>query len=377
MNKNVLFVTFTMFNGVGGHYFTIRSLTKLSIFNKVRLLDIGYAESPIIKNYSNYSHYNLKLINPITYYKKLKSEIVGHDVIYCFDVHSYNVVRFLCDGSKKVIMVKCGGPNPTFYYPKVKNLIVFSQENYDFFLEKVAKISLIPNRVVLRELIDNQVVSNSFNLSFDKNILCIARIGVEYENKIKLAYKLFKELSKSENVSLTIIGVVQQSEYFDELKKSLHGNVYFYTDALYTNEASKYIMNFDYLIGTGRGAVESILLGKKTFVPINNNKELVEVTSRNFIFLSKENFSGRTQYDYRNLDLDNCGNTLFEIARDNYAVEFSNDKHMKFIKDAVYSKNSNFIGSVSGFLYLLYSSAREGSHFFRKVIYPFIKYFKG
>ncbi len=383
--KNI-FCTFTFGDGIGGHYFSMEAILAASFFEDTNIIELGYNQSPILRKLKQYHFIKYSLLLHIQAINNLKKNLSSHKSvnIFCFDIFSYILLNSACrtlNNNIKLTLVKCGGPNPTLYYPPIENLVCFSEENYNYFINKENSnkkcISLIPNRVVKKSITSNQKFDNDISNMQGLKILCIARIGTEYKKKIELAYAL-KEKLTNVNCTLVIIGSIVQFEVFEDLKSILKEDVTWLTSSRYTENAVQYINLFDIVIGTGRGAVESLLLNKNTYIPINNSNSLTLVDEENLAELAKGNFSGRTIMS--NFDIADeialtkiPSKTLLLMVEDMFSIENSNVKYHGHISNCKQYASFGKISRIKNTIYFVYSVFREKNTFFSRLIYPTLK----
>lgn len=392
--KNV-FCTFTFGAGVGGHYFSMKAILAASLFKNTDIIEIGYSQSPIISSLQKYDFVEYSLIRHIQAIRKLKSKLSLYDEVnvFCFDVFSFILLKDMSkhlDTSINLTLVKCGGPDPTLYYPPIENLVCFSEENYNFFTNRNDDgrkcISLIPNRVSKAELSFNQKIDEEIVNIKGVKILCIARIGIEYKKKIELAYKLKEKLkSNGLNCTLIVIGSVVQNDVFEHIKVALTNDIVWLTAPKYTESASDFIDLFDIVVGTGRGAVEALLLNKKTYIPVNNSQDLTLTDENILAELARGNFSGRTIIPNLNegdiLEVRGLPNhDLLKIIEDMFSVENCSIKYQAHISNCQQVVPFDVISRSKAMFYFVYSIFREKSVFFSRFLYPSLKainaYFK-
>ncbi len=385
-SKNLL-CTFTFNKGLGGHYFSMLSLLGMSVFKDADILEIGYNKSPILVKLTSYKFIDFSFFNWFGVLRDLKNTLLGYRKvnIFCFDVYSYGLIRILLlnrSNDITVTLVKCGGPNPSLYYPKADNLICFSKENYCFFKKKSPKslISLIPNRVSRDALLSSQEDNQAFDELVGLKILCIARIGNEYKSKFLLANNLKNSiLNLGYKCTLVCIGSIDDNHVFSELNNILEKNVLWLTESKYTNNASNYINAVDIVIGTGRGAVESLFLNKVTFTPVNNNTSLVEINNSNLSELLDNNFSGRSLLTSSDELLNPSllvkpnASVVEEMIR-LYSTELGTFKYEEHIRECKEARIYTIVDKLTFLLYFTYSLLREKSVLFSKVIYPCLKF---
>ena len=291
-------------NGIGGHFYSLKSTVEaIGQSAQCVIVNIGKAKSPAINAIDSqiyniiYSHYN-----PVGTFlglaKIVKSE--QPDVIHAFDMDSLFYVNIISHYYKKpYITTLCGGPNPTFF-PKVKNLIVFSNENKNFF-EKNPKynnsnIYHIPNRI-WRPTQDYNII-DEIRRKLDPKahiFLRIARMSSFHKDSILQSIALVNALNK-ENIcsQLVVVGSIQERDVYEEIVKETGENVILLTDERYTINASKLIDISEVVIGTGRGFMEGASIGKIMLCPSNHSEYPVLVTKDNLSSLFDNNFSIRS-----------------------------------------------------------------------------------
>lgn len=302
----ISFFIFVSSGGRGGHFHSLNHITKqLSIVNELELdiVTIGAESSdvlnnnPLFKTHLQYTRSTFfscyyKLIN---YLKESKP-----DIVHFFDAHSFNVYFPISSFFKsKVVINKCGGPNPKYYYPIVPNMILFSEENKMWFKNKTqyknTHINVIPNRVSNVKTKNYELYTKNEN---DFNIVRICRIGTTYYNSILNGINLIKKLNQLgyNNIKLYIIGKVLGDDEFMNLKTISEGyKIEFITQDLYTSEASKMLYLADVVIGTGRSAMEAFSLGIPVLVPSEQSNYPILVNKDNFQCFYKKNFTHRAK----------------------------------------------------------------------------------
>ena len=251
------------------------------------------------------------------------------DIYHCFDISSYNIIRlFISSETKRLIVTKCGGPNPK-KYPHITNIVLFSLEDLEWFKKnnkyKNTYISFIPNRINLDSL---GLESHPIDICDDYFIfLRICRFNSVYEKSINDSFRLIEYLYSHNinNVRLYVIGVIENYELFEllnnhELVKK--GLVSLLTDREYTSEASKMLYLASAVIGTGRGLMEAASLS----IPVlainakGNIPVLLDETNFEDAFIT--NFSTRNVFRTYDEDL-NLGNIIRLITDHNYYDQMS------------------------------------------------------
>ena len=359
----ILYFISALGHGSGGHFHSLNHISRgMGIENNVKIVSIGPGFSPIISHNPFFDkHIYFKGFDFYSVCKKIKEliKIYQPDILHCFDDRCYNFIRLFCNPSKyKIIVNKCGGPNPK-NYPFVNNLILFSQENFDWFEKNkkyaITQKKLIPNRVQALS-VDNKFHPIEKRENFTFVIIC--RIGESYKKSIEDSINLIEILKKKNIHSLLyVIGVIEDDIIFEDFKNDKlveNKNVIFLTREEYTIEASKMLYLADAVIGTGRGFMEASSLAKPMLAI--NSKENVPylITSDNFMDAFKTNFSERNVFDsvssVKNIENicemiknKNSYNKLSEFSKkifENYFdINKASKKYINFYKDCRYSSN--------------------------------------
>jgi glycosyltransferase involved in cell wall biosynthesis len=294
-------------HGRGGHFHSLNHISKkIGEEHDVKIISFGPGKSDIIESNPHFQiHINFKGYDFLKLQKTIKKEsrVFNPDIYHCFDEGSYNIVRLIIPSNKNILVLnKCGGPNPT-YFPHVKNLILFSLENQEWLKNqnkyKNTNIHLIPNRVKPLKLHPDfkPVEKNPADFIFIR----ICRIGHTYKKSIQDSINLISKLLEynMKNVKLYLIGVVQDTDVFEEFNNhafSKSGHLTILTESKYTNEASRMLYLADAVIGTGRGLMEAASLGKP-LLAINKNGEIPVLLNKvNFDDAFKTNFSERNVF---------------------------------------------------------------------------------
>ena len=302
----IFYTIFTTSHGNGGHFYSLVTTAKaLSAEAEVVIINFGLNKSTVIES-SGIKTYNILMnSNEIGKVHKRFNIIIKEenpDVLHSFCTLSYFFVRkYAILNPIKVILTKCGGPNPKRYFPFAKNLILYSKENLDFFKSKKkfrsSNLYLIPNRVIEQKTNQTRIneLKNFLQLKKPQKIfLRIGRIARHYESSIIQAINLVNELNKKENnYLLLLIGSIQGQKTFDELQKINNNSLKIISDNHFTNNASELIDIADFVIGTGRSLMEAAAKGKILLTPNKNSKYPVLINRENFKPLFENNFSPR------------------------------------------------------------------------------------
>ena len=299
-------------HGSGGHYHSLNHISKeLGKGHDIKIISIGMGFSNIIgENPYFLYHFEFKGINILQLFNKIDKTIDSFkpDIIHFFDTSSYNVLRLHISSKKyKVILNKCGGPNRE--WPFVNNLILFSQENYEWYknIPKFRHVNtyLIPYRVQQLEL--NESYKPVFKDPDSFNFVRICRIGKGYKKSIKDSINLVNYLHTKGyfNVKLHVIGVIEDHNVYNEFIKEIsdiRNSVSFITSTHFTKEASLMLYLADAVIGTGRGFMEAASLGKPLLAINAEDNYPILINQDNFSDAFKTNFSQRNIIEYYNSD---------------------------------------------------------------------------
>lgn len=332
----ILFFISVHGHGRGGHVHSLNHISRrLGEENDVSIISIGPGKSDIIESNPHFrKHINYKGFDILKLRRVIKNEIkiFSPDIYHCFDVGSYNIIRLIISSKKhRIVLNKCGGPNPV-EFPYVKNIILFSKENQEWFegqnKYKKTNVFLIPNRVIPLELRpDFHPINKEKN---DFIFVRICRIGNTYKKSILDSMNLISKLYESNfiNIKLYIIGVVEDEDVLKDLKYNEHvvnGRIVFLTQSVYTSEASKMLYLADAVIGTGRGLMEAASL-KKPILAIDKNKDIPVLLDENhFMDAFKTNFSERNVFKNLNANdnLDSISKLIYDLKYYNKISSFS------------------------------------------------------
>jgi len=302
----VLFFISVMGHGRGGHFHSLNHIAEaLSEHVEALIISVGPGRSQIINNHKCFhSHIDTKEVNFIRFRKKIREILkqLQPDVIHCFDSNIFNLLRLaLYPQKSKIVVNLCGGPNPRFF-PKVSHLVLFSEENKEWFQRrrkfKRTSISLIPNRV--NKKVYDQASLKRYPLEKEKSnftFVRISRIGSTYKKSIDDSIRLIRELKKSgiNQILLYIVGTIEDQEIYEALKLETQDlPVRFLTDDIYTYKASDMLYLADAVIATGRGVMEATALGKPVLAPALNSEIPLLLKKDNFYDFFKVNFSERS-----------------------------------------------------------------------------------
>ncbi|WP_350978603.1 hypothetical protein [Shewanella sp. AC34-MNA-CIBAN-0136] len=305
---NIGFIIGTFGHGRGGHFWDLKIIAdKISESQQVVIFNIGIGISPVLET-SNVKVINvpLGLCKALTTFQKAVN-YYNIDKLVSIDLR-VNIIPSLISKFFKIplILVKPGGPNPGRNYPIVKELIVFSLENFNYFKEKTSfnetLIHFLPNRSMKSEV--NIQLVNEIRKCFVEEtfkFVQVIRITEEYFLNLCQSIELIRLLNdggKSYSSTLIIIGVVQNQKVYEDIKKLAVGlPIYFFTENKYTAKASELLTVGDAVIANGRSVMEGASLGLPILVSAKNSKHPVLLKPENFKNAFKVNFSPRFEID--------------------------------------------------------------------------------
>ncbi len=309
---SIVYFIFATGKANGGHYRSLALTAEyMAKHHDVKIIVLGYTYSHIIKNASVESQFiYFNGLNVISAIKRIRSNIDKKSILHAFDLYAFFIVRLLrLKLGNKIVLTKCGGPNPKDYFAKVRNLVLFSEENFIYFSEreryKKSKLYLVPNRTenFATDHIKVKEIRDRFNLdNYDKIILRICRISRMYQKSIFQSINLHKYVSDHGNkTALIILGNVQDQIVIDQLEGELGDGVFFLTDDRYTANAKELIEMADWVVGTGRGFMEASAKGRVMFAISMQNELPTLIGKQNFEQAFAFNFSERIVFEHQQL----------------------------------------------------------------------------
>lgn len=297
-------------HGIGGHYYSLKTTADaVSEFSNVFIVSVGTTNCPLFSDLPNYHSIITKqpsIKNIIQLCRFIDENRI--DVIHSFDEHIYLFSRIasLIKGCK-IIHTKCGGLLPGRFFPSVDNIVVYSNEDEKYFLShkkfKKARVHFIPNRVFKINVDYESISKIKSMLPSDLYIfLRISRFSGLHEKSIIASIELIRRLSSlGKPVQLVIIGVIQDKEVYERIKSALPDNVFFETRPEYTVNATRLIELADFVIGTGRGAMEAIVHGIPLLSPVKDSETPIFVQPETVQKFLSFNFSERTELEESDL----------------------------------------------------------------------------
>lgn len=299
----VLFLIYntTMTNGGGSFHSLYAHVTSMKSKIEPIVINLGFSPSDTIKSLPKYKFVPFIRWNIKEFFSLLRIvKNTNPSVINAYDEKSLFVGRLLSlIFNIPIIYTKCGGVNGSKVIPFASKYILYSGENFEHYKQygSIKRALLIPNRV-LRPKVDKLAVKQFLkylNIKQGRILLRISRFNRYYDLTFNQTFELFRNLSaEEEGLHLVYLGLIQDKKYFDELKfRFNYPNVHFVTDKRFTDSAAKLIPAVDYIVATGRGAMEACAYGKRVFCPTAIGKVPVELTKESFPIISYYNFSER------------------------------------------------------------------------------------
>lgn len=292
-------------SGVGGHYYSLREISNsMRDDNDISIINIGFLFSKVFKDqpFKTYFIKHHNLIRTCALLKRL-IEKLKPDILHTFDLASLTLLKIIMTKKKiKHIHTVCGGPNPK-YFIFTQNLVVFSQENYEYFKRNTkfndVNIFLIPNRVlpIKSDFKRISMLLREVKMEFPI-ILRICRINDKYIGSLIQSINLVKNIRKKGiEANLLIIGVPDKRKVLEFIIKYENTYIKILTQEKYTLNANQLIEAADFVIGTGRSFMEGAYFSKVMLVPQRNQNIPLLIDKETFEAAFKVNFSERTIYE--------------------------------------------------------------------------------
>ncbi|MGK0254538.1 MAG: hypothetical protein ACI9OE_002040 [Mariniflexile sp.] len=361
--RNRLLVYFTFSHGNGGHCHSITSYYDefKRISDSVFLLNLGCSESQLNKDrdgfYASTTMFNFFLVI-FSIIKIVKDKDINE--ILCIDKNSYAYLRlvslFL---GIKIVLVKPGGPNPKYFFPKANALVNFSNESDLFFKSipkfKSTKLFVISNRV-------HKITHHSFSQTLedikkhhDIVLMRVSRIGSDYINSLILTIKEFKVFNDNNPSScLVIIGTIEEQGCLEELiYLSSTNNIIFLNDNIHTKNSKRYLHYCNIYIGCGRSAMEAIAENKVVCIPSSISNKVILFNQNSAKSIGDTNFSPRVNYDgltLSQLNFSICQDSVFTIHYFNKNLDIAKigDEYQKVFDLAQSEKIGNILDIIKG-----------------------------
>jgi len=359
---NIAYVIFSNDHGTGGHHHSLNAI-QFAINNKRNfksyIINIGTKPSPILNQSLRYYFLKSSIFNiPINILKIIfhckKNDI---NILHAFDVNAYFYTRIVSIFLKlPTIYTKCGGSNNK-YNPKSIFSITFSQENYEYLLEKNYSkyLYLIENRIpnFYQEIEKIETIKKNIKKNNEIIFLRITRISKYYEKSISTTINF---VANFKNSILVIIGSVYDEHLLQNIKtiaKSKNVKLLILNGDEYTRQARNFISLGDYVFGSGRAAMEALATKSKLLAFVDNLPYPVVVTPLNFNEFRYYNFSERVKLkqtptlsetiDLINTNLQNIDyNILTEKFHEHYLIDSAVCKYEDIYHNMTFSNQPKY-----------------------------------
>ncbi|MCQ4306542.1 hypothetical protein NA645_00900 [Pseudomonas stutzeri] len=355
--------------GHGGHYYSLREMFQaINRSEASAIFSLGQNSPPALDGVAGHVHIETGLIFQFSAIKKilflLNSFEEAVTVVHAYDSNVAYVGEILAYFLKcPFVLTKCGGGKPRFFYPRTSSLVVFHEADYAYFNRKFprSEIKLIANRVS-RVCYDEARANGLFGEKKKLSFVRICRIGKAYKESIIQAMNLTTFLNDNGlDCQLKVIGFVEDAEIYEHLINNAPPNVDFYITAAATKNASRLLGYFDVVLGSGRGAMEALSLGKIVLFSIKGEKFPCLYNEFTSSYAEIENFSSRVLIPHE-LDAYRDPSYLLTYLRSSDSLhslqKFALDSFSKkFDVDVGASKLMEFYSTLSrsSFLYLMRS----------------------
>ena len=224
------------------------------------------------------------------------------DVLHSFDRKALFFARMVAPRQgAAIIHTMCGGPNPAGYFPKIGELVLFSQENRDYFASharfRSTRIHLIPSRV-------NEVKSDLVRIERLRKglapgamvFLRIATVGLAHQRTSLQTLRLVKQLRQDGLAACFVqVGTVSSELSLARIREEMGPQDRLLTDEGMTFKASEIVEAGDFVVGTGRSFMEAASRSGVMLAPVADAPHPALVTPDNYDDLFRTNFSARGQ----------------------------------------------------------------------------------
>lgn len=304
LRKKIIYVIATFGHGQGGHFRDLREISAdQSQSADCLIINVGpyrssvLEEGPVrVENIDTGSYSLFQIL------KKLRSiaAVERPDIINVYDLRVYVFARILKGFSPvPLVITKCGGGNPRWFYPASEGLVVFSRENQEFFSERHVQangpILFCPNRVKAPRQDEDLIAEIAASVENKAvRIVLIGRLTEAYRATMLAAIDLNKRLNADGHAChLFIIGVPESSGVVKQIQDCADEHITVLTESRYTQDAGKLIDLAEISISAGRGLMEAAALGKVLITSIANTSMPTLVDDTTFEDLFRTNFSPR------------------------------------------------------------------------------------
>ena len=299
--------------GIGGHLYSVQSLVEaLSRRIECVMVSLGSVTSPALaalacpQHRMAFARGKFRRAELARFMEIARRE--KPDVIHAFDPIACAFARVAARRlGCGLLVTKCGGPNPAAraypwsYFPRVPRLVVFSEENEQYFKSRRGfrgmRIWRIPNRIGAVREDPAKVARLRARLDPAQAVLLrIGRISPSYGRTAEMSLRLVKRLvADGVPVQLVFLGAVQNEAAARSIVDRLghHGKVI--SDPDLVAQASAVLDAGDLVVGTGRGLMEAAARGRILLLPARSGQLPALVDESNWQEFFDANFSERSR----------------------------------------------------------------------------------
>lgn len=302
----ICFMIATLGHGRGGHFGSLKTTAEaLARETECFIIDVGIAPSPVIESsFVRVYHVPFRGRRIAAAIGQI-SQIVKEerpDVLHLFDGRIDPLARLTSIHYHiPLLRTKCGGAPPRWFFPFYSDLILYSQQDMDWFSQSKrfsgSNIHLIPNRLAPFACdVDRMAVLRSHIEIGKRVILRIARFCKSYEESMVQGIRLVKRLNQEgQECQFVIVGTAEDDGVYERIAALADENICLFTEECFTLDANELIDIADVVIGTGRGFMEAASRGKVLLTPLADGSLPLLVTEDNFHEVFTTNFSPRNR----------------------------------------------------------------------------------
>lgn len=306
--------------GRGGHLYTVADYFRaVSTRRSVELVCIGHEIPPPLRILEPTLVRVESMRDVFSAARSLRRMLADDVVLHAFDATAVLVARLA--RKSPIVFTKCGGAVTRRYTPSVHPDVVFHDEDFAYYSGKGAPLDhrflrLIPNRVFPSQ---QHVVSRDAFPACACLVMRVSRICKKYEESILQGVRLTKFLADNGiDAKFVCIGYPEDKLVLTRIESALDGVGELVVDENMTTNGSRHLVHADVVIASGRGAMESALLGRVTFVPEKYRHLPALLDSRTINEGIYHNFSDRCRFSGRADDADVLRILVESGARDEY-----------------------------------------------------------
>jgi hypothetical protein len=343
------------YSGKGGHYHSLSTIAnELSSHYEIEVYSFGNNPSEVLKNKLKklrLKHVYIKGISDLFKFHKdndLIESIKSSDIIHCYDKESLiQGARLSRVFSKPLAFTRCGGSNPSTYFPYVPNAVFFSEENCKYFQSNklTGKNScVISNRIKKIKPDINRItlLKSHYNIKNEKIVMHIARFTKKYMFAHLQSIDLVNHFRKKGiKCKLLLIGHNIDKDVTENVYSKMGDNDYIVNESKFCNNANELFYAADYVVGQGRVIMEALQFNKTMYIPTKNDDLPIQITDLNANKFIKFNMTGRA-VDSGIIQNKNKGLPINsrQIFSDIYSIITAIGKYDEFYKNCIVNKNS-------------------------------------